>query len=407
MTTDELITSEPAEPPEPYRPVKADRGPGLWLRRLTGVDERILDWVPEERPRYTRQGAIVLNAGLLAALSMYVVLSELSGALIAVPGAMLFGLVILSFQSWMSSAARGRVPAARSTGLLPQLLLSLLLGWVVAEPLLLWVFQPSLHAEVALQREAQDETYVARLRACNPIDGSLNKDAQCGSYYLPVATSLPVLQESVRAAAAQRDAIQRQVAGMSQTDPDVAQMRDQLTAQNKILADLDAKRVAEAASYADRISIEIRERLDDRRASRPRIGVLEEEAALGRLAGASPFVLTMQWLLRSLLILLYALPVLTKLLEGVTTYDRLHRRQLQLAARLQELRESQRERRELARTQVEIADREYRERRDHEQLEEKDRMARAQHEADLNEQIEALADRLAASSKPQVSVRSS
>ena len=49
-----------------FRPAEPARGPGRWLRRVAGLNEAILDWVPEERPRYTWQGAIVLNTAILA-----------------------------------------------------------------------------------------------------------------------------------------------------------------------------------------------------------------------------------------------------------------------------------------------------------------------------------------------------
>jgi len=61
---------------EPFRPAPPARGPGRLLRQVAGVNETILDWVPEERPRYTRLGAIVINTGLMAALSMTVLLGK-------------------------------------------------------------------------------------------------------------------------------------------------------------------------------------------------------------------------------------------------------------------------------------------------------------------------------------------
>ena len=43
MSTDQL----------PYRPAPPSTGPARWLRALAGVREDVLDWVPEDRPRYT------------------------------------------------------------------------------------------------------------------------------------------------------------------------------------------------------------------------------------------------------------------------------------------------------------------------------------------------------------------
>jgi len=86
------------EPPDRIRPAPASQGVGRWLRSLTGVSEDILDWAPEERSSYTLLGAIVLNTGVLAGLSLIVALSSLTNGwwILLVP----FGVPQALTQDW-------------------------------------------------------------------------------------------------------------------------------------------------------------------------------------------------------------------------------------------------------------------------------------------------------------------
>lgn len=52
-------------------------GPARWVRVLTGVDERLLDRVWEERARYTGLGAIVLGTATMATLSILDALDQI------------------------------------------------------------------------------------------------------------------------------------------------------------------------------------------------------------------------------------------------------------------------------------------------------------------------------------------
>ena len=61
---------------------------GRWIRVLAGVDERLLDRVPQERARYTGLGGVVLGTATIAAFSMWFAVSQLLGfshPLIVVP----------------------------------------------------------------------------------------------------------------------------------------------------------------------------------------------------------------------------------------------------------------------------------------------------------------------------------
>src|SRR5262249_17349788 len=144
-----------------YRPDPPAYGPGRWLRRIAGVREDILDWVPEERPRYTRLGAIILNTGLMAAISLMAALGKGLTVFwpLLIPICVFWGFVIVSFDGWLIASTHGMLGAAKYRVFVPRLVISLLMGVIIAEPLILWVFQPSIRTEVLDFRKQQIDQY--------------------------------------------------------------------------------------------------------------------------------------------------------------------------------------------------------------------------------------------------------
>jgi hypothetical protein len=130
---------------------------GRRLRGVAGVDEEILDWVPEERARYTRLGAIVLNTGLLAGLSLATALTTFLhvSLWIVIPVALVWAYVIVSFDGWLIASTHGLLSRSKWRVFLPRLVISLLMGAIIAEPLVLWVFDPAIHKNVLDTRQAE------------------------------------------------------------------------------------------------------------------------------------------------------------------------------------------------------------------------------------------------------------
>lgn len=171
------------------RPVGLDRSNfSRRLRSIIGVRESLLNWVPEERMRYTRLGAIVLNTAVMAGFSLTIGLSGLVGAWwfwVLLPIGFFWGYLILTIDSWLISSTHGAVNAAKLKLLAPRLVISLLLGVIIAEPLVLWIFKPSIDAQIGEQHKTQVDDYEGRLKQCNPTDGS-TVAADCGAFTLNV-----------------------------------------------------------------------------------------------------------------------------------------------------------------------------------------------------------------------------
>src|ERR1043165_5810594 len=139
------------------RPAAADSSPARRLRGLIGVQEESLDWVPSDRPRYTTMSVIVLTTGVLGGLSMLAVASGLFTGWFAWPAAVaiagVWGFALITLDRWLIAGMHGA--RARALACLPRLLITVMLGLVMAEPLLVIVFRPAIAQEVADPRHAE------------------------------------------------------------------------------------------------------------------------------------------------------------------------------------------------------------------------------------------------------------
>ncbi|MFG6503957.1 DUF4407 domain-containing protein [Microbacterium sp. P05] len=153
---------EPAEPvaasaePEPAarRRPKARRRRMSWGRRLAvlgGADSAVLDDVPEETPRFVQMFLVLAGTALVSALSMLFAL--MTGVRIAVwlavPLAIVWALIIFNLDRFLTSSMRSTRNPWRLLGLaFPRVVMAALIGIVVAEPLVLQVFQNDIAREV-------------------------------------------------------------------------------------------------------------------------------------------------------------------------------------------------------------------------------------------------------------------
>jgi len=375
MLTREQVLGERLAPSEP------SHGLGRWLRVIAGVDESILDWVPEERARYTRLGAIIMNTGLLAGLSLITALSHVVQApIVAVLFVGLFwAFMVMSFDGWLIASTHGVIGAMKIWYFLPRIVVSILLGAVIAEPLVLWAFAPAVNRNVQENRASTLAAFVTEWTRCNPPSGIQPAGAACTGYILniPGGDSPAIAQQHLAGLEAQRTVITNRIAanngqldqkenlardecngrkgaGFSgvvgqgpncdrdRAEADQFRQESRLDQDQNALSGLDAQIVTannQLQTITDNYGNNVANAIAQAKASKQAeldgtIGLLEQSAALGRLSAHSGFVLAAQWMLRLLLIALDCLPALAKLIGGTTSYDRLVNARLQLRKRM-------------------------------------------------------------------------
>lgn len=376
--------------PEPIRMSEPEPpwwSPGRLLRLCTGVREDVLAAVPSERARYTSLGGVVLGTALMAMLSMSVALYAVFGGfqrfiVVAVP---VWGLFILSLDRWLISTTSTGHSGQALRKLVPRLLLSIALGVIVAEPLLLGIYRTAIEERVAKDRQAEIVTRGSELRLCNPVPGTDEAKAplpaKCATLRLPIGGDLP------EALALQRDGLAAQLAALKQTAADDAKAYAELEEKARqecngtpgagltgLYGDgVNCARLRQEAQryHEDHRIVEnqgrigemeaqlakvrsdltgaqnkfkqtrdgaIANELNNVRQRHGKIGILERFRALGDLVSESRYVGLTQWALRILFIIIDALPVILKVLGGTTAYDRVLEDRVADQERVQQMR---------------------------------------------------------------------
>ncbi|MDQ1124291.1 DUF4407 domain-containing protein [Microbacterium trichothecenolyticum] len=157
VTEPPAVTPAPvaSEPRQPRLRRHDPRRPRLSLVRrmavLGGADNDVLDEVPEEVPRFVQMFLVLAGTALVSALSMMFAL--LTGVrvsiFLAIPLALVWGLIIFNLDRFLTSTMRSTKNIFRLLGLaFPRVIMAALIGIVVAEPLVLQVFQNDIAREV-------------------------------------------------------------------------------------------------------------------------------------------------------------------------------------------------------------------------------------------------------------------
>ncbi|MFE7270099.1 DUF4407 domain-containing protein [Streptomyces sp. NPDC057623] len=206
--------------PRSAEPASPRRGPAVWLRRLVGVREDILDWAPEERTRYTWYGTLVCNTALLGAVSLGAALTSSQAGLPLAVVILVAGIwfwFVLALESWLVSTSHGM--ATRSLRLLlPQLVLSALLSLCMAQPLLLQIFDREIRQEIAMTNARTVADYRNLLVSCNPSDGGdTSARPRCAAHQLLVDGSPAEPHAQLTAVTARTRTLQSQVDGLHAT----------------------------------------------------------------------------------------------------------------------------------------------------------------------------------------------
>ncbi len=151
--------------------VKRQRIPGSRLRTLAilgGADGPILDRVPGETPRFVQMFFVLAGTALVSAISMmFALLTGVQVAVwIAVPLAIVWALIIFNLDRFLTSTMGSTRKVWRLIALaLPRVAMAALIGFIVAEPVVLQVFHNDISREVAATNIVQAQEDQAALES--------------------------------------------------------------------------------------------------------------------------------------------------------------------------------------------------------------------------------------------------
>jgi len=371
-----LTDQQPGPAPKPLRRGRIDTVEagglrvGRWIRVLAGVDEKLLDKVPQERARYTGLGGVVLGTATIAAFSMWFAITQLLGfshPLVIVP-VLIWFFFILNFDRWLVSSALGSGWRKRVPTLLMRVTMAFLFGVIIAEPIVLRVFQTAIEQHIRDEREQELADLRSKLLECNPLTttpGGGTAAPGCEGYTLTFETTPGATIEELaarRADAAQLQAVidtdtkelsrindlaRRECVGDSGpgltgrfgVGPNCRRLRDEadtyaathpiapnlarLTALQTQISQLETKVSTGREDFERTRETQIAERVAELKSHQGNIGLLERMEALNELAKTNAALFLGIWAVRLFFILVDCMPVMVKFLGGTTTYDRL------------------------------------------------------------------------------------
>ena len=141
------------------------RGLLIWL---SGADPDTLARSPREERKYSGLGGVVLTTSVMAGLSAGFALHTGVRAplVVSVLIAVLWALAVANLDRWLVAAAARRERWWQNLAtLVPRLLLALVIGAVVSTPLVLWIFQREIQAQLTVTQQAERNAYEQRLRS--------------------------------------------------------------------------------------------------------------------------------------------------------------------------------------------------------------------------------------------------
>lgn len=346
---------------------------GRILRWFAGVNEELLAWVPGERAKYTALGGVVLGTATIAAFSMAMALTEVLGGfhvVILLP-VLIWGVFIANLDRWLVSTSTVGRWGKRAGLLVPRFLLAFAFGVVIAEPLVLKVFESAIEEHINQERADEVKVLESAFTRCNPsptADEKARIAAQrqdCDEYRLALGAGFEATQQDLSAKRETAANLQETIAADSaeQTRRDMLaanecagtpgagstgkagrgpeckareaeatayrdshptaehekqlrELRDEITA-------LEAKLSTEQQSGTTTRSEAIAGKVAELRASHGPIGLLERFAALDALTSENPFLGVATWFIRLFFIAIDCLPVLVKFISGTSRYDEL------------------------------------------------------------------------------------
>lgn len=262
------------------------------LLYCSGVNRPVLEQMnsPQEEEKYAAQGTAVLITSSMATLSGgYALYAVFDTVLLAVPFGTFWGGSILMLDRLLLITMRKKRdnPMGQLLTAAPRLVLALFIGFTVAKPLELRVFQSEI-------QEAVHASEISTLKRERVMLESKKKSAEAEAKEALAAASQ--LYSSVIPA----------------KKASAADYQHTAAKKSREVAQLD-KQIAEKTH-----ALSVREKLN---AKDIKMGLLRQIVILENLAKIEPAVRYTGWVLSALFIMLEILPIMTKLMAKYSVYD--------------------------------------------------------------------------------------
>jgi hypothetical protein len=307
-------TSRTKQPPETHF---------LWW--CSGAYQGLLKDCPSEHSKYAGLGGVLLATFALASLSAgYAMYSVFSNPVWAVLFALLWGLIIFNFDRFLVSTMRKYGVSGRKQIWMaaPRLALALLIGFTIARPLELKIFEKEVDVQLAANRHQMLLLNDSLLQAENrqKLQTAQQERDRLGARKTALEDTLHQLQQDyIREADGTSGSQQRGIdkltrlkqqayeSARQQYGPELGQLERQIHYQDSLIAETNAGRELRNRQYEEQV--------------RADVGFLQRNKALADLSAHEPSVFWVSLLLSLLIILIEIGPILSKLIMNTGPYD--------------------------------------------------------------------------------------
>jgi Domain of unknown function (DUF4407) len=302
---------------------KAPESHFLWW--CAGAYQQLLKDCPSEQTKYAGLGGVILATFVLAALSAgYAIYSVFNNTVWAVGFALVWGLVIFNFDRFLVATMR-KYGVSRSKQIwmaVPRLVLALLIGFTIARPLELKIFEKEIDVQIMENRHHKILLNDSLLAAENHsiLSTAQGERERLMTRKSALEDTLHQLQQAyVREADGTGGSLHRGIdkltrlkqdayqSALGRYSPELLLLDQQVRYQDSLIAAANAGKEIKRGQYESLVAADV--------------GFLEKNKALSDLSAKESSVFWANLLISLLIILIETGPVLSKLIMSTGPYD--------------------------------------------------------------------------------------
>jgi hypothetical protein len=295
----------------------------LWW--CSGAYQGLLKDCPSEQTKYAGLGGVLLATFALATLSAgYALYSVFDNGVWAVVFALVWGAIIFNFDRFLVSTMR-KYGVSRQKQLwiaMPRVALALLIGFTIARPLELKIFEKEVEVQMAANRHQKllSNDSLLQIESRPALLTAQQERDRLGARKAALEDTLHRLrQDYIREADGTGGSQQRGIdkltrlkqqayeSARDQYGPELLRLDQQMRYQDSLIAGVHAGREGRNRQYEQQVTADV--------------GFLERNKALSDLAAHEPSVFWTSLLLSLLIILIETGPILSKLMMNTGPYD--------------------------------------------------------------------------------------